>query len=162
MANIAQLINLGPQDLNLALNTPLAAAGAAVTSGILDLQSIAPNGDAWRLGRIAIVVPALPENNDITKSITVDLQAANASLVAGNPAGVAPNTPPPAAFATPLVAQKLSVTGVAVAGSAANIYYMTLAFDPNGNPFQFYQFVITTPAGIVTQAENILIAWVDA
>lgn len=153
-------INLGPIDLNLALNTALPANGANVLTGVLDLQSIAPNGDAWRTGRFAIIFPALPESNVVANTITVDLQAAPPSLLAGS-AAIAPLTPPPGAFVTPAVAQKLTVPGVVGTGSLANVYYMTAAFDANGSPFQFYQFLITV-GNINTLAENILIAWIDA
>lgn len=156
-----QQINLGPIELALSLNTALPAAGANVTTGILDLQSIAPNGDAWRLGRIAVLFPNLPENN-AGAGITVALQAAPPSLVAGAPTAVAPATPPPGAFVTPAVAQTLTVPAVANGGSTANIYYFTLAFDANGSPYQFYQFVITTPAQVQSQGENIVIAYVSA
>ncbi len=155
-----QQINLGPLDLALSVGLALPAANANATTGILDLQSIAPMGDAWRLGRLAVIFPNLPENN-AGAGITVDLQAAPPSLVAGQ-TGAAPNNPPPGAFITPPVAQKLTVAAVANGGSAANIYYFTLAFDPNGSPYQFYQFLVTVPAQVASQGEQILIAWVDA
>lgn len=156
-----QQINLGAIDLNLALNTALPAAGANVATGIIDLEAIGQNSDAWRLGRFAVVIPALPENT-AGAGVTIALQAAPPSLVAGNPAGVAPNVPPPGAFAAPAVAQTLTVAAVAGSGSTANVYYFTPAFDVNGNTMQFYQFIITTPAQVASQGENILIAWVDA
>jgi hypothetical protein len=156
-----QQINLGAIDLNLALNTALPVAGANVTTAVLDLEAVGPNSDAWRTGRFAVVFPNLPENT-AGAGITVALQAAPPSLLAGSPAGVAPNIPPPGAFAAPLVAQTLTVAAVAGTGSFANVYYFTPAFDANGNTMQFYQFVITVPAQVNTLAENILIAWVDA
>ena len=154
-------INVGPQDIVLSVNQALPAAGANVTTAILDLQATAPNSNAWRLGRIAVIVPALPENNDVTKSITVDLQVAPPSLTAGA-ASVAPNTSVPGAFITPVCAQKISITGVAATGSLATIAYFTLAFDPTGSTYQFYQFVITTPAGTNTVGEIVSIGWIDA
>jgi hypothetical protein len=151
--------NIGPADLNLSVTQALPAAGANVTTGILDLQSIAPNGDAWRLGRIGITFPNLPENN-AGAGITVSLQAAPPSLV-NSPS--APALPVPGVFVTPAVAQTLTVAAVAGNGSAANVYYMTLAFDPaTGSPYQFYQFLITTPGGVNTQGEPIQIAFLNA
>jgi hypothetical protein len=148
------MINIGPQDNQLLVNTALPAAGANVTSAILDLQSIAPNSDSWRLGRIAVTFPALPENTGT--GITIALQAAPPSLVNSPPA---PALPVPGAFVTPTCAQTITIAGVAGTGSLANVAYFTLAFDGNGSPYQFYQFLITTPAGTITQGENIAIAW---
>lgn len=153
-------LNIGPLDLNLSVITALPGAGANVTSGILDFQSIAPNGDAWRLGRIGIIVPNIPGNSAAT-GITVALQAAPPSLVAGA-AAIAPLTPPPGAFVTPAVAQTLTIPPVAVAGSPANVFYMTLPFDANGSPYQFVQFLITCPAGSAPQGENITIGYIES
>ena len=158
MASIVQQINLGPIDLALSVTQALPAAGANVTTGILDLQSIAPNGDAWRLGRIAAIIPALPENVANT-GITIALQAAPPSLVASP---IAPAMPVPGAFVTPAVAQTATIAAVAGTGSAAQVLYFTLAFDANGSPYQFYQFLITTPAGTVTVGEVITLAFVQA
>lgn len=151
-------INIGPQDINLGVSVALPAAGANVTTAILDMQAIAPNSAAWRLGRFQITFPNLPENN-AGAGITVDLQAAPPSLTAGA-AAIAPATPPPGAFVTPAVAQKLTVAAVAGNGSKANNYYMTPAFDANGSTYQFYQFVITVPAQVASQGEPITIQWV--
>ena len=156
--NVVQLKNLAPQDINLGLTTNLPAAGANVTSGILDMQAIAPNSDAWTDGVFAINFPNLPENQGT--GITVALQAAPPSLTAGA-AAIAPYTPPPGAFVTPADAQTVTLVGVAGTGTAAQKLFLNMAFDANGSPYQFYQFVITTPAGTITQAEPILIAWED-
>ena len=112
-----QQINIGPLDLNLSVTQALPVAGAAVTTGILDFQSIAPNGDAWRLGRIAVKVPVIAGN--VANGITIAIQAANADLTTGA-ASIAPNLPNPAAFATPPVAQTLTIAAVAGTCSAAN------------------------------------------
>ena len=61
--------------------------------------------------------------------------AANADLT--NAQGIAPNLPTPAAFATPPVAQTLTIAAVAGTGSSAANYYFTLPFDANGSPYQF-------------------------
>ena len=157
--NVVQLINLAPQDLNLSISQALPAAGANVTTGVIDMQAIAPNSDAWTDGVFAITFPALPENT-VAGGITVALQAAPPSLTAGA-AAIAPNTPPPGAFITPADAQTVTLAGIAGTGTGAQKLYLTLAFDPNGSPYQFYQFLITVTAGIVTQGELVTIAWED-
>ena len=157
--NIVQLKNLGPQDLNLSLSQVLPAAGQNVTTGYIDLQAIAPNSDAWTDGVFAISFPNLPENV-VAGGITVALQVAPPSLTAGATA-IAPLTPPPGAFVTPADAQTATLAGVALTGTAATKLYMNPAFDANGSPYQFYQFVITVTAGIVTQGETVTIAWQD-
>jgi hypothetical protein len=153
-------INIGPLELALSLNTQLPAAGANVTTGTLDFQSIAPNGDAWRLGRIAVIMPAIA-GNTAGAGITIALQSAPPSLVAGSLA-IAPQTPPAGAFVTPAVSQTLTVAPVANGGSTANIYYFTLPFDSNGSPYEFVNFVITTPAQVQSQSEIITIGYVEA
>ena len=152
-------INIGPQDAALSIKQALPAANTNVTTPVLDLQATSPNSNAWRLGRIQVSVPALPENTGA--GITIDLQAAAPLLTAGA-ASIAPNTAVPGAFAAPACAQKLTIAGVAGTGSAAGNYWFTLAFDPTGSTYQFYQFVITTPAGTVTLGEIVSIGWVDA
>ena len=151
--------NIGPMDTQLTLTQALPAVNTNVTTGILDLQSIAPNGNAWRLGRIAVIVPALPENT--VTGITIALQAAPPSLTGGSSA-IAPLTPAPGAIVTPPTSQTFTIAAVAAVGSAAQIGYFTLAFDANGSPFQFYQFLITTPAGVTTVGEIVTIGWVYA
>jgi hypothetical protein len=150
------IINLGPQDVQLGFNVALPGANANVLTGIIDIQAIAPNSNAWRLGRFVITVPAIPENL-AGAGITIALQAAPPSLVAGASA-IAPLTPPPGVFVTPTTSQTATIPPVAVVGSAAQVAYMTLAFDPTGSVYQFYQFLITVPAGVAA-AEQISIAW---
>lgn len=159
MATIGnQIINLGPQDLAISVTQALPAAGAAATTGILDLSAVAPNSDAWRIGRIAVVIPALPENT-AGAGITFALQAASASLTNSAPA---PAPAVPGAFFTPICAQTITIPAVAAVGSAATIAYFTLASDANGSSLEFYQFVTTVPAGVVTVGENIVFAYVEA
>ena len=153
------LINIGPIDLALSTTLALPAAGANTTTPTLDFQSIAPNGDAWRLGRIAIVVPAIPGN--VAGGVTVALQAAP-PLLTGGVNAIAPLQPAPGAFVTPAVAQTLTIAAVANGGSTANIYYMTLPFDANGSPYQFVNFVVTAVAGSGTAAESITIGFMPA
>lgn len=154
-----QQYNIGPIDLNLSVTQALPAAGAAVTTGVLDFQSIAPNGDAWRLGRILVKVPAIAGN--VANGITIAVQAANADLTQGA-TGIAPLLPTPAAFATPAVAQTLTIAAVAGTGSAAGNYYLTVPLDAYGNPYQFAQFVITAGAGAVTAGEVVTIGFANA
>lgn len=155
-----QVINVGPQDLSLSVSQVLPAAGAAATTGILDLQALAPNSNAWRLGRFLVSIPAIPENNDTTKSYTIDLKVAPPSLTAGA-AQVAPQNVVPGTFVTPTCAQKITITGVGVTGSLATNVYFTLAFDGSGSVYQFYEFVVTAPAGITASGEVINIGWIN-
>ena len=150
-------MNIAPQDAALSINQALPAAGANVTTPILDLQATSPNSNAWRLGRIQVSIPALPENTGT--GITIALQAAPPLLTAGA-ASIAPNTALPGAFVTPTCAQTITITGQ-VGGTPAQLAYFTLAFDSTGSTYQFYQFVITTPAGTVTVGEIINIGWIN-
>lgn len=151
---MAQIINVSTSDLNISLTQAVPANNTNVTTGILDLQAIAANSDAWQLGLISVAFPAMPENTGT--GITVALQAAAASLTNSQPA---PILPVPGAFVTPQTAQTMTLTGVAAIGTTATKGYFNLALDPNGSTYQFYQFVITTPNGTVTTGENIVIAW---
>ena len=152
------IINVAVQDAALSIAQALPAANTNVTTPILDLQAVAPNSNAWRLGRIAVSIPALPENTGT--GITVALQAAPPSLVAGA-ASIAPNSPVPGAFVTPVCAQTITFAGIAGTGTPAQVAYFTLAFDSTGSTYQFYQFVITTPAGTVTLGEIVNIGWIN-
>lgn len=151
-----QVINSGQQEGQLTLNTPLPAAGANVTTGILDLSSASPFSNGWQTGWFEITFPNLPENT-VAAGITVTLQAAGPSLTNSLPA---PQAAVPGAFAAPPVSQVATCAGVALAGSAAQKFFMTLPVDQTGSTYQFVQFVIAVAAGIVTQGENISIAWV--
>lgn len=150
------IINIAPMDSQLSVTLNLPASGNAGTTGIIDMEATAPNSNAWRLGRFAIVFPNLPENNVVANTITVAMQAAPPSLTNSLPA---PAGSVPGAFAAPAVSQILTVAGVVGTGSLAGVYYMTLAFDPTGSVYQYYQFVITVGA-IATLAEPITIGWI--
>ena len=156
--NIVQLKNLSPQDLNISLTQNLPAAGANVTTGVIDLQALAPNSDAWQLGLFAVVIPALPENT-AGAGITIALQAAP-PLLTGGAAAVAPLQPAPGAFVTPICSQTITIPAVANGGSLGTIAYFTAAFDANGSTMQFYQFLVTVPAQVASQQEPVTIAWV--
>ena len=154
-----QQYNIGPIDLLLSVSEALPAAGGNVTTGVLDLQSIAPNGDAWRLGRIAVKVPAIAGN--VADGVTIAVSAANADLTTGS-AAIAPNLPVAGAYVTPAVAQTLTISPVAVTGSSAAIYYFAMPFDSYGNPYQFLKFVITAGAGSGTNSEVVTIGFANA
>lgn len=149
-------INVGQQDAQLMVTVPLPAAGASVLSGILDLGTSAPNSNAWRMGRFAIILPNLPENN-AGAGITVTMQVASASLTNNLPA-VAPLIP--GAFAAPITAQVTTIAAVAGTGSPAFQAFQLAAFDSTGSTVQFYQWSVAVPAGVVTQGEPLVIAWV--
>ena len=157
--NIVQSKNLAPQDLNLSVSQALPASGANVTTGYIDMQAVGPNSDAWTDGVFAITFPNLPENV-VAGGITVALQAAGPLLTQGASA-IAPNTAGPGAFATPTDAPVVTLAGIAATGTAAQKLYLKLSFDATGSPYQFYQFVITTTAGVNTTGELITIAWED-
>jgi hypothetical protein len=152
--------NIGQQDSQLTLSQALPAANASVTTGILDLQAIAPRSNAWSLGLLAVTVPALPENNT-GAGITIALQAAAPSLTVGSGA-IAPNLPSPGTFAAPACAQTITIPAVTNGGSLAQTYYFTAALDANGSTYQFYQFVITVPTGVNTTGEIVTIGWINA
>lgn len=151
------IINVAVQDAALSINQALPAANTNVTTPILDLQATAPNSNAWRLGRIQVTIPALPENTGT--GITVALQAAPPLLTAGA-ASIAPNTAVPGAFVTPTCSQTITFTG-GVGGTPAQQAYFTLAFDSTGSTYQFYQFLVTTPAGTITLGEIMTIGWIN-
>ena len=159
MANIVQLKNLAPQDLNLSLSQALPAAGQSVTTGFLDMQMIGPNSDSWRDGLFAITFPNLAENT-VAAGITVTLWCAPPLLTQGATA-IAPNTSQPGVFIQPPATQVVTLAGIAVTGTAAQKLYLGPEFDPTGSPYQFYQFVIAVTAGIATIGEIITIAWED-
>jgi hypothetical protein len=156
--NNGQVINIGPQDVELGMTQALPAAGANVTTNVIDIQAVAPNSNAWRLGRFQVNWPALPENTGAT-GITIALQAAGPSLTTGS-AAAAPQIPGPAAFVTPTRAQTITIAPVAGTGSIAGAAWFNLEFDPYGSTYEFYQFLITTPAGTVTVGELISIQFV--
>ena len=159
MANIVQLTNLAPQDLNISLSQALPAGGANVTTGILDLQMIAPNSDSWRDGVFAVNFPNLPENT-VAGGITVTLQCAPPLLTTGA-AAIAPNNPVPGVFVTPANSQVSTLVGIPITGTAAQKLILSPEFDTTGQSYQFYQFVIAVTTGILTQGEIITIAWED-
>lgn len=158
MSNVAQQINIGPMDLVLAVTAELPAGGTNTTVGVLDLQAVGPNSDAWRMGRFAVIVPSIPGNVG-GAGVTVAMWVAPPSLVAGGSA-VAPLTPPPGAFVSS--GQTITIAAVALTGSVSGEQYFAPAFDSNGSTYQFYQFVITTAAQVISLSELVTIGWVYA
>jgi hypothetical protein len=152
------IINVAVQDLALSISQALPADNTNVTTPILDMGAVSPNSNAWRLGRIAVVLPALPANTGT--GITVEMQCAGPLLTAGA-SSIAPNPAFPGAFAAPVCAQKITFTGVANGGTAEQVAYFTLASDSTGSTYQFYQFVVTTPNGTVTAGEIMTIGWIN-
>ena len=150
------IINVGAFDAQLTLNTQLGASGQTVTTGILDFSSSGGQSNAWRMGRLGIFFPVLPENT-VAGGIVVTMKAANASLTNSLPA---PAPAVPGAFAAPAVSQVATLAGVAGVGTQPTVLWMTLPFDSTGSTFQFVQFTILTTAGIITQNEVIQISWV--
>ena len=120
------------------------------------MQAVGPNSDAWTDGVFAISFPNLPENT-VAGGITVLVQAAPPSLTGGASA-IAPLTPAPGTFVN---GQTLTLAGVATVGTVAQKLYAEIPLDTNGSPYQFYQFLITTTAGINTVGEIITIEWED-
>jgi hypothetical protein len=155
MANQA-IINIGPQDIILAVQLPLPAAGANATTAIIDLGVNGGNSNAWQLGRFAIQCQALPENT-VAAGITIAMQCAPPSLTNSQPA---PGYNVPGAFITPVTTQTTTIAGVAGIGSAAFQGFQVPTFDSTGSTYQFYQWLVTVTAGIVTQGEILTIAWV--
>lgn len=148
---------LAPGDKNLSVTFNIAAANSNITSAVLDLQAVAPNSNAWQQGRFAVEIPALPENTT-GAGVTFSLQVAPVSLTSGVKA---PLLPPPGTFITPICAQTITIPAVAIGGSVATVAYFNLATDLNGSTYQFYQFLQTTPAGVATVGETIIIEWVS-
>ena len=154
MANQAP-INIGVGDVAMAINIPLPAANASVTTGTLDLGTTAPNSAAWRLGRFHIICPALAENNT-GAGITVTMAVAGPSLT------LSPGAPQPAVpgdFAAPITSQVTTIAAVAAGGSPAFSAWQTAAFDSTGSTQQFYQWTIAVPAGVATAGEVLQIVW---
>ena len=157
MAVNPAIINVGPFDAQLTLNTALPASGQTVYTGILDLGTKGGNSNAWRQGRFAVYFPALPENT-VAGGIVITMLNAGPSLTNSLPA---PAPAVPGAFgAPPGGSQVITLAGVAGTGTPATVYYMTLEWDNTGSTYQFYQFTILTTAGINTLGENIRISWI--
>jgi len=135
---------IAAQDSQLSVSLVLPAAAASNTTSVIDLQSIAPNSDGWRLGRICASIPALVNHTDSTKTITLEIKAASASL---SSSPVAPALPVAGSFAAANPRQIGGVAGVASTGSLATTLYFTIPCDSNGNTLQFVEFLQTVPSG---------------
>jgi len=151
------IINVAVMDAALSVSQILPAAGANVTTPIIDMQAVAPNSNAWRLGRFQVSVPAIPENT-AGAGITVTMWAAP-PLLTGGASAIAPLQPAPGAFVN--TGNVVIIPAVAAIGSPAQSQWFTLEFDPTGSTYQFYEFVIATPAQINPNAEQITIGWIN-
>src|SRR5580693_7918467 len=90
----------------LHLQQYLPAAGATVVTGVLDLHVDGDSfGNAWRLGRIRVGIPALPNHVTPADVITVSMQ----------------QTPNGGALANTVPLIQVQIPGVAVTGSLAAI-----------------------------------------
>ncbi len=135
------------KDAALHLEQYLPAANTTNVTGILDLGVDAPGvstagignftfSDQWRLGRIRVTVPALPNhtNNALNITLTLTDSADNgATFQQGGTAG--------SAVALPLI--QVVIPGVATNGSALTIVDVPLPPDLRG-PIQFLQSVPAT------------------
>jgi hypothetical protein len=117
------------KDAALHLEVFFPAAGATVVVGSLDLNVDVPGfSDQWRLGRLSLSIPALPNLTDNTKTITVDLQDS------GDGGATFANTQPRI---------QATIPGVAATGPAAQIIDMPLPPGMRGP----IQLSVTVPAG---------------
>ncbi len=149
---------IGAQDSQLSVSKLLPAAAANNTTSVIDLQAIAPNSDAWRLGRICASIPLLANHTDSTKTITLEIKAASASL-SNSPS--APALPVAGSFAAANPRQIGGVAGVATTGSLATTLYFTIPCDANGNALQFVEFLQTVPsADGDNTASSVVYSWV--
>lgn len=152
---MSQNINIGQEDAQLLVSLVLPASGQSATTGVIDLATVAPNSNAWRMGRFAIKWPNLPENVS-GAGITVAMQVAGPLLTAGTPA---PAPIVPGTFAAGTMAQTTTIAAVAASGTAAGQQFQLPDFDATGSTARFYRWVVTSPA-INFGGESITIVWV--
>ncbi len=120
------------QDALLATSKYLPAAAATNTTDVINLDtylSASPREDVRRLGFFRIVVPALANHTDSTKSILIDMQDAT-NLVPGSFANVIPR-------------EVASIPGVASTGSLETTIDFNIPVGLRG-PIKFLQ---TVPSG---------------
>lgn len=119
------------QDAALQVQKYLPAAAASNTTDAIDLGLYArgSNSNLWRLGKFIVDIPAMPNNSDDTKTVTLDLQDAT---------NAAPST---FADTQPLV--RVQIPGVASTGSLATTVEVSLPPGVRG-PVRFEQ---TVPSG---------------
>ncbi len=121
------------QDALLATSKYLPAAAATNTTDVINLAtylSASPREDVRRLGFFRIVVPALPNHTDSTKTILIDMQDAT-NLIPGSFANTSPR----------IVGQ---VPGVASTGSLETTFDVPIPPDVRSGNIQFLQ---TVPSG---------------
>jgi len=109
------------KDRNLHLDIPFPAAGATLNTGTLDIGvDVAGFSDQWRVGRLSLTIPALPNNQSNVAPITI-------SLFDSGDGGLTFAATQPNIIAT--------IAGIAVTGSPAQIIDMPLPPGLRG-PFQ--------------------------
>ena len=134
------------KDAALHLEQYLPAANAVNVTGILDLGVDNPGGsaggagnfnfsDQWRLGRLRVTVPALPNNTNNAVSITLTLTDSADGAATFQQGGTG------TASGLPLI--QVVIPGVAVNGSPLTVVDIAVPPDLRG-PIQFSQSV---PAG---------------
>ena len=119
------------KDKALHLDIAFPASGAAaLNTATLDLGvDVSGFSDQWRLGRLKVAVPALPNNVDNTKTITLDLQDSGDGGVT---------------FANTQPRIQVTVPGVAATGSAAATVDVPLPPGLRGP----IQLSVAVPAGV--------------
>lgn len=131
------------KDAALHLEGYFPAAGATLNMGTLDLGVDNANfSNNWRLGKLRVTVPALPNNSDNTKTITVTLQD---SIDGG------------VTFAETVPTVQGKIAGVAVNGSAAAVIDFPLPPGLRGP----LRLAVVVPAGAGDNTAALLTAdWV--
>ena len=116
------------KDATLHVQQYFPAAAANATTAALDLHVDGDNlGNTWRLGRIRVGVPALPNHTDTSKTVTIDMQ----------------QTPNGGSLANTVPRIVIQIPGVASTGSAAATIDMPLPPNLTG-PLKFY---LVVPSG---------------
>lgn len=126
------------KDKALHLDIAFPAAGsAALNTGTLDLGvDVSGFSDQWRLGRLKVAVPALPNNADNTKTITLDLQDS------GDGGATFANTQPRI---------QVTIPGVATTGSPATNVDVPLPPGLRGP----IQLAVAVPAGAGDNTQSV-------
>ena len=134
------------KDAALHLEQYLPAANATNVTGVLDLGVDNPGGsaggagnfnfsDQWRLGRIRVTIPALPNHTNNALNITLTLTDSADGAASFQQGGTG------TAVGLPLV--QVVIPGVATNGSALTVVDVPLPPDLRG-PIQFLQSVPAT------------------
>lgn len=118
------------------------AAAASQTSNAVDLTVADAFSATPRLGYVDVIVPALKNHTDTTKSITFKLQmaAAVSTGIPGSPTTLG-------AFADTNPLSQASLAGVTTSGSAAAVLRLQVPPVPAGTKAGPFQVVCTVPSG---------------